>query len=443
MSVERQVRYAKSGGQQIAFEIIGGGPIDIVVAFDAGTNLDVIREEPRIDQFLQRLGRFGRVIHLDPRGCGLSDPLERIPTLEEWVDDVRVVLKTVGARRAALMGQGNAAQLLMLFAATHPNQTQALVTINGYARSRRAPDYPWGFPPEAETWLWEFIEREWGTGATMGMVNPSFAATPQGRDWCARLERGSGTPGQALRRQKFVFDIDVRDVLATVRVPTLVIQSEGVLVPPGHAEFLVGEIAGAELMSIPDVNHFPAGNADSAAQLVDGIEWFLTGAESRPAASRSLMSVAFTDIVDSTTLAAEIGDKRWRGLLEVHESVARREVEASHGRLVKFTGDGLMATFDGPARATHCMKALRDALAPLGLPIRAGVHTGEVEVIGDDIGGLAVHIAARISALAGVGEILVSSTVRDLVAGSGLEFDDLGERDLKGVPGSWRVLAVR
>jgi class 3 adenylate cyclase len=442
MSADRDVRYADSGGLQIAYEVIGDGPIDIVVAWDHGAHLDVLHEFPAFQRFMDRLAEFGRLIHVDPRGVGLSDPIESVPPLEDWVEDVRAVLRAVGSERAAFFGGGQAAQWFMLFAAMYPNETSALATLNGYARLRQAPDYPAGVPDDFVARTTRLYGELWGTGGLLGLISPTTYSLPKGRDLMARLERSSATPGRAAWRQEIASEIDVRDVLPVISAPTLVLQVRGDrYVRPGHAQYLAEHIPGARLIEVDGTDHMPA--PDTVEAIADAVEEFLTGHKPRAVSQRALMSVAFTDIVDSTKRAAELGDKQWRKLLEMHDSLATSEVESVGGRLVKFTGDGLMATFDGPARAVQCIRALGERLDEYGLPIRAGVHTGEVEVIGDDIGGIAVHIAARISALAGTGEIFTSSTVRDLVAGSGLEFDDRGEHELKGVPGTWRVLAAR
>ena len=441
--MERTVRYVDSGGLQIAYEVVGDGPLDVVMVFESGSNLDVIAENPRTERLMRRFASFGRLILLDMRGAGLSDPIEHQPTLEEWADDVRAVMAAVESDRAVLIGHGSAAQLCMLFAATHPDLTTALVTINGFARLRRADDYPWGLPPEAESTILAYMAENWGTGRVLGSFNPGMADGPRALDWLARLERSSNGPRRSVRRQEWVFNIDVRDVLTSIVAPTLVIQNQDDrYVRPGHASFLVNNIREARLFELPGADHSPT-VSEHSDDMVDAIEEFVTGVTPARSSGRSLMTVAFTDIVDSTRLAAELGDRRWRALLETHESLARREVEAARGQLIKFTGDGLLATFDGPARAVQSVRAIGESLQHLGIPIRAGVHTGEVEQIGDDIGGLAVHIAARISALAGSGEILTSSTVRDLTVGSGLTFDDRGEHELKGVPGKWRVLLAQ
>ena len=443
MTAEREVHYADSGGLQIAYEVIGDGPLDIVLAYDTGSNIDLIHERPEGDRFLRRFGEFGRLIHVDLRGAGLSDPTEDMPTLEDWADDVRAVLTAVGSDRAALVGNGIAAQLFMLFAAMHPNETAALVTVNGYARMRHADDYPCGQPAGYEAASMQLIASGWGTGSVLGFTSPGhFGQSPQVRAWYARLERASATPRHAAIRQRLALDIDVRDVLSTINAPTLVIHSrDNDYIRRGHAEYLVNHIAGAQYLELPSADHVPF--VADMDPLMDAIQEFLTGTTRRADTDRALKTVAFTDIVRSTQHAAELGDRRWRERLEQHESIARHEVDRARGKLVKFTGDGLLATFDGPARAVQCMQAMGEALDLVDLPIRAGVHTGEVELMGDDIGGIAVHIAARISAMAVGGEILTSSTVRDLVAGSGLKFEDRGEHELKGVPGSWRVLAVK
>ena len=437
MAPARNIRYADSGGLQIAYEVTGSGPIDILVAFEWGANIDIMVENPGVHHLLNRFGEFGRVIHFDMRGVGLSDPVENLPPLEDWVDDIRAVMSAAGSERAALIGQGHAAQLCLLFAAMHPDQTAALVTLNGYARLRRAPDYPWGYPPNGEGALIAIIESQWGTGVPLGSISPDLSK--HNLEWWAKLERAAGSPRRAARKQRLVFEVDVRDVLPAISAPTLVIHSAAnEFVSMGHARLLADSISDARLLELPGRDHAP-GHTDL---LTETIEEFLIGTRHAPASDRALMTVAFTDIVESTRMAAELGDRRWRSLLEVHDTVARREIEIARGRLVKSTGDGSMATFDGPARAVQCMRSIGQELEPLGLPIRAGVHTGEVELMGDDIGGIAVHVAARIAALADAGEVLTSSTVRDLVAGSGLTFEDRGEHALKGVPEPWRVFAA-
>ena len=443
MAPERTVHYADSGGLQIAYRTGGDGPLHIVMAFEWAANLDWARDDVRMDRFLRRFSEYGRLTVFDMRGVGLSDPVESLPPLEDWVDDVQAVMSAVGSERAALVGHGHAAQLCMLFAAMHPDRTAALITINGYARLRRAPDYPWGYPPEAAEAFINSITEGWGTGVPLSVLNPGFVDGGLGVEQLARLERAAGSPHRAALKQRLVFDIDVRDVLPAIAAPTLVIHTkENWFARLGHAQYLVDHIAGARYLELPGGDHSPWAT-ENADELADAMEEFLTGTKGAPETDRSLMTVAFTDIVVSTEMAADLGDRRWRSLLEIHESVSRGEIESARGRLVKLTGDGLMATFDGPARAVQCMRSIGDTLEPVGLRIRAGVHTGEVELIGDDIGGIAVHVAARIAALAGAGEVLTSSTVRDLTSGSGIVFEDRGERSLKGVPEPWRVFAAQ
>jgi pimeloyl-ACP methyl ester carboxylesterase len=362
MSQARAVRYADSGGRQIAYEVIGGGPIDIVTAFEHGSNLDLIHEHPRLDAFLRGIGGFGRLIHMDPRGVGLSDAVEQIPPLEDWVEDVTAVMAAAGSERAAMLGHGYSAQMFMMFAAMHPDLTSALVTINGYARLRQAPDYPGGLPEGVARTLLTGMRDHWGTGGVLGSFNPGMAEASQ--EWIARLERGSATPRRAVLRQQIAMEIDVRDVLPTIAVPALVIQSaDDGYIRADHGRYLAEHIDGATYHELPGADHSPFAST-AAQELVELIGSFLTGT-SRPITSdRVLKTVAFTDIVGSTETAAHLGDRRWRSTLETYEEVARREIEGSGGRLVKSTGDGSMATFDGPARAR------RPAARPSGGPSR-------------------------------------------------------------------------
>ncbi|KAA1418544.1 adenylate/guanylate cyclase domain-containing protein [Nocardioides humilatus] len=442
MSTARDVRYADSGGLQVAYEVIGNGPLDIVIVTDLASNVDVLHDHVFILHFIEQMCEIGRVIYLDPRGVGLSDPLDRLPPLEEWVDDIRVVLDDLGVEQAAVVGHGYGAQLGLLFAAVHPGRTKAVVSINGYARLRAAPDYPAGLTPDLEAWVVRQVETLWGSGQVLAWANTEPSGAPVGTpELWARVERASATPRRAARRQALSFDIDIRSVLPTIAVPTLVVQSVADrYIRREHADHLVSNIPGARLVELPG-GHAPmmTGVVD---ELADAIAGFLAGASYRRVTDRALMTVAFTDIVDSTRRAAEAGDRSWRSLLELHDAITRHEVEVARGRVVKFTGDGVMASFDGPARAVECVRTIGERLESAGLSIRAGVHTGEVEIRDGDIGGIAVHIASRISALAAAGETLTSSTVRDLVAGSGLVFADRGEHVLKGVPDAWHLYVV-
>lgn len=438
MSSVPPVRYADNNGVQIAYQVFGDGPIDVLTVYEWGSNIDMLWEHPMAQVFLRHVAEFARVIHLDLRGAGLSDRVDSLPPLEEWAEDVRVVMDAVGSTRAAVVGHGHAAQLCMLFAAMHPELTSSLVVMNGFARLSRAADYPWGMPANVQERVLATMRERWGNGESLAALNPDVDAASGGRDFLARMERAACSPAKAVIKQGLIFEVDVRDVLSSIRVPTLVIDTPNVWVPDGHAHYLVGHIAGAKQVTLPANGYSPTWSVDERS-VAEVVEEFLTGERSSPRTDRSLATVVFTDIVGSTESATELGDRRWRSLLELHESIAEREVARAEGRLVKFTGDGMLATFDGPARAVRCLQSLGETLEPLGLPIRGGVHTGEVELIGDDIGGIAVHVAARIMALAGAGEVYTSSTVRDLTVGSGLIFKDRGEHALKGVTEPLRV----
>lgn len=443
MSADRDVRYADSGGLQIAYEVIGDGPRDIVIAFDWASNIDLIRVNPRWSRVFERFAEIGRTILFDMRGVGLSDPVDRLPSPEVWADDVLAVMNAAGSSQAALIGFGQAAQLALMFAATNPRQTTGVVSVNGFACLRQDAGYPFGFSPEAEQKAIRLVSERWGSGRVLSYSSPGLAQDADGAAWVAVAERAAGSPRRAALKQARAFDIDVRGVLSAITVPTLVIHSESNrYVTVDHARYLVDHIAGSQYLEVSGAEHIINFASEDGSVLADAVEEFLTGYRRPAALDRALRTVVFTDIVGSTELASSIGDHKWRSLLEAHELLARRTIEVARGQLIKFTGDGVMATFDGPARAVNCVRAMNADLQAVGLPIRAGIHTGEVELIGDDIGGIAVHIAARISAMAGPGEILTSSTVRDLVAGSGLEFVDRGEHELKGVPGTWRVLAA-
>jgi class 3 adenylate cyclase len=439
------IKYATSGDLQLAYQVLGDGPVDVVVAFDWASNIELMWENPQTERFLRRFAGYGRLIFFDMRGVGLSDPVQDLPPLEEWMDDVRTVMDAVGSDRAALVGHGHAGQLCLLVAASHPNRVQALVTVNSFARLARAPGYRAGMPQGAQQTQIEAIQATWGTADPLHLrvLAPDLSSDEFARAWWARVERAAGSPRRAVRRQQLAFELDVRDVLGAIAVPTLVVQSAGnrfVILDQGR--YLAEHIPGAQYLELASGGHWPW-TAPDADRFLGELEEFLTGAPQVTGRDRVLATVAFTDIVDSTAMAASMGDRRWREVLEVHDSVARREVATAHGRTVKSTGDGLLATFDGPGRAIRCVGAIQRGVATLGLHLRAGLHTGEIELRGDDVGGIAVTIAARLTSLAGADEVVVSSTVKDLVAGSGIRFQDRGLRTLKGVPDEWHVFAVQ
>jgi pimeloyl-ACP methyl ester carboxylesterase len=436
------VRYAKSGDVHIAYQVIGSGAIDLVLIPGLFSNIDHHWEEPGCARFLRRLASFTRLIVVDPRGTGLSDRAQQYPPMEDQVDDILSVLDAVGSRLAAFLVFSQAGPIAMLFAATHPERTRALVLYATYAMNGLTEDYPWGRSTE---WLDNFdrlIEREWGTGFFLPQIAPSRVDDSSFRSWWARMERASCGPGNAHTYFRVYAQTDVRSILPSIQVPTLVLQRDAdIFRDPGHSKYLASHIPSARYVELSGVDHLPyVGDADA---IVEEVQEFLTGVRPLPDHDRVLASVLFTDIVASTDKASAIGDRAWKELLERHDGLIRRELGAFRGREIHTTGDGFLATFDGPARAIRCARSIVDAVHGIGLQVRAGIHTGEIELMGDQVGGIAVHIGARVAALADADQVLVSGTVKDLVAGSGIEFEDRGSHTLKGVPGQWRVFAVR
>ncbi len=439
-----ETRYARSGEYSIAYQVVGDGEFDLVYVPGLASHLELFWEEPAYSRFLHRLASFSRLILMDRLGTGLSDrlPPNQASTYEQRMDDIRAVMDAVGSERAALLGWSEGAPLCAMFAATYPQRTAALVMYGGMPRFLEDRDYPWGMPPELmDEWI-ERVPEAWGQDEELlRLWAPGVADEPGPRRWFARFSRLAASPGAAGALFRMTRDLDVRDILPAIRVPTLIIHRTGdTLIRVEHSRYMADRIPGARLVELPGEDHlWWFGDQDA---IVDEVEEFLTGARSAPEPDRMLATVLFTDIVGSTERAAELGDKHWRELLERHSAIIRRELERHRGREVKTTGDGFLATFDGPARGIRCASAIVDAVRPVGIEIRAGLHTGECEVMNGDVGGIAVHTGARVSSEAGPGEVLVSSTVKDLVAGSGIEFEDRGVRELKGVPGEWRLFAV-
>jgi class 3 adenylate cyclase len=399
---------------------------------------------PPLAQFFERLASFSRLIVFDKRGSGLSDPVSGAPTLEQRIDDVRAVMDAAGSERAVLFGVSEGGPMSVLFAATHPERASSLVLYGAMGRTTEAPDYPWAAPAEAlRESVAEFIAPYWGVDAEamVELFAPSFASEPEAVDFTARMERSAASPAMVQQLFDMFLDIDVRAVLPTIHVPTLVVHRHGDRVVNRRAgEELASRIPGARYVELPGIDHLPwAGDLES---VIGEIEEFLTGARSTPEPDRVLATVMFTDIVGSTERASALGDARWRALLAAHQTAVRGELQRFRGREVKTLGDGYLATFDGPARAIRCGQAIAEAARAAGLEVRIGLHSGEVEVMDEDVGGIAVHIAARVGALAGAGEVLVSSTVKDLVAGSGIAFVDRGTRELKGISDEWRLFAA-
>jgi pimeloyl-ACP methyl ester carboxylesterase len=439
-----EIRYAKSGGVNVAYRVEGGGPVDAV--FNGGwvTHLDVWQEDPGIARFAAGLARFTRLVEFDKRGTGLSDrvPEDRLPTMEERMDDIRAVMDAAGLERASIIGFSEGGALAMLFAATYPERTNSLVLWGTYASMIRRPGYEWGLTQEdLDVAAAAYLER-WGTGVGLGRFAPSRAHDPATRRWWGRFQRMAASPAAAVALLRMNSQIDIRGALSAISAPTLILhRRDDVIAPFGHAEYLAEHIRGARLVAFEGSDHWPwiGGDLD---QIIAEIEEFLTGARGAPDPERALATVLFTDIAGSTERAVAVGDDRWRELLQRHDAMVRAELTRHRGHEVKTVGDGFLATFDGPARAIRCACAILQNARTLGLEVRAGIHTGECELIGEDIGGIGVHIGARVAGLAEPSEVLVSRTVTDLVAGSGIEFQARGEQQLKGIPGEWALFSV-
>jgi class 3 adenylate cyclase len=436
-------RYARSGDLHIAYQVVGDGPIDLVYVPTWISQIEHMWEEPGVARYFNRLASFSRLIMFDRRGTGLSDPVVAAPTLEEQMDDVVAVMDAVGSDRAAVFAQLEGGAMATLFAATHPERATALVLYEAMPRMSSAPDYAW--PPSREE-RHAFIANggldNWGDGSRIIGLAPTSSQNPRLRQWFARLERLAASPGTARKLMLMNAEIDVRAVLPTIKVPTLVVhRADDKFIDIRHSRYLAEHIPDARYVELSGDEALTFGGG--AGSLLDEIEEFLTGERHPTDAERILATVMFSDIVDSTQRAAEMGDRRWRDLLAAIEAAVDRELARFRGRAVKSMGDGFLATFDGPARGIRCATAIRDvARSQFGIEVRSGLHTGEIELIGDDVGGIAVHIGARVGAAAGPGEVLVSGTVKDLVVGSGLSFEERGEKELRGVPGSWRLWAV-
>ena len=435
-------RYVKSGDFNIAYQTVGDGDIDLVYVSGWVSHLEVDWEDRHSGRFLRRLGSFSRLIRFDKRGTGLSDRVDaqHLPTLEERIDDVRAVMDAVGSERAALFGLSEGGPMSILFSASHPDRVSGLI-LCGTAATVGADDTEMGVSRQKLEGMIRLCEEKWGGPVMAEVFSPSMAADTEYLEWYAKRLRMSASPGAAVGYIRMNFEIDVRHVLPAVRVPTLVIHRTGDrIVPLVAGRYLATHIPGARLVELPGDDHVPwVGDTEP---VLGEIEEFLTGVRQGGDDDRVLATVLFTDIVSSTERAGQLGDRGWTDVLDRHDEMARRHVERFRGRLVKFTGDGVLATFDGPARAVRCAAALRDVAGELGVDVRAGLHTGEVEMRGDDIGGIAVHIAQRICSAAGSREILTSSTVKDLVVGSGLTFADRGVQQLRGVADQWRAFAV-
>ena len=430
-----ETRYAKSGELHVAYQVFGEGPIDLVYAPGFVSHAEIYWEDPTITRWLEGLARFCRVVMFDKRGTGLSDRVAEMPTMDERMEDVRMVMDAAGIERAAVTGISEGGPLAMMFAASHPERCHSLVLYGTFAKFSS-----WIATDEDFDHLIDYIDNQWGSGLSMPLFAPSRAQDAAFQHWWGRFERLSASPSAAIKLMRMNREIDVSHILPAIQVPTLVIHREGdTLIDVDGGRYLADHIPNARYEEIPGVDHVPM-SGDNMDHLLELYEEFLTG--SKTAAidfDRVLSTVLFTDIVGSTENAEAMGDVRWRDLLDAHDAAVRDELRRHRGTEVKALGDGFLATFDGPARAIRCAVAIAKAVKPLGIEVRTGLHTGEVELSEQDVRGIAVHIASRVAGLAQPGETLVSRTVKDLVAGSGIAFEDMGAHDLKGVPESWQL----
>lgn len=433
-----ETRYAKSRDVHIAYQVFGDGPVNLVLAPPFVSNIENYWDEPDFSRWLLRLASYARIVMLDKRGTGMSDRVTELPGLDERMDDIRAVLDAAGMDQAALLGISEGGPLTALFAATYPDRCRALVLYGTFARFAS-----WLPTPEALAAYLDYIDQAWGSGGSLPMFAPSRQHDPAFQRWWGRFERLGASPAAAIALMRMNSQIDISGILATIRVPTLVIhRTDDVTIDVEGGRYLAEHIPGARYVELPGTDHIPFVD-HNAMEIADLIGEFLTGSRTPVVADTVLATVLFTDIVGSTEKAVSLGDRRWRDLLDNHHAIIRRNLQRFRGREIDAAGDGFLATFDGPARGVRCACAIADDIRSLGIDVRAGLHTGECEIMDDKVGGIAVHIGARVAGLAGPGEVLVSSTVKDLVAGTGLRFGDRGSQSLKGVPHRWRIFAAQ
>lgn len=435
--------YARGKEGSVAYQLVGKQAVDLILIPSWLNNIDVMWEEPSLAHFLRQLTSFSRLICFDKRGAGVSDTvsLAEMPTLEQWSDDVVTVMRQADSDKAALLGLGAGGQMAMLFAATYPERISALILVNSSARRLRDEDYPWGFPKERLSLRLDNIQELWGNGGNLDFIAPSVAQDLEFRRRYARFERLAMGPRAARAILASGWETDLRPILSAIQVPTLVLHRQGdQFISVEHGRYLAEQITNAKFVELPGEDHlFYVGETEP---IVAEVRQFLTGMRTVPEIDRVLATIMFTDIVDSTQHAAKIGDRAWRELIAVHNDIIRSQLAQQRGTEIKFMGDGFIATFDGPARAIHCANAIVQKIHTLGIDVRIGLHTAEVQFSHNDITGIGVHIGARVINKAGAGEIVVSSTVKDLVAGSGIRFAEYGEHSFKGVPGRWRLYKV-
>lgn len=438
-----QTRYARAGEMYIAYQVVGEGPIDLVYTGGFVTHVDLCWDFPEIERFLHRLASFSRLILFDRRGTGLSDrmPAGQLPSLVDWAEDLSIVLDAAESKRAAIYAERDAGAAAMVFAARHPERVSSLILSNTTARHSRAPDYPCGQPPEFAEQMYHTILEHWGTERMSAVAVPSRAGDENFARMSARYQRAAATPRVAAESLRYSSTVDVRDILGEIECPTLVMhRSRYPFLNPGHAAYLQQNIAGAQSVGVEGADAFYA--YDRADEALGHIEEFLTGSREQTYAEQVLLTVLMLDISGSTEMAARIGDSAWRDLLQRFHSEVQRQLKRFHGHEVDASGDGVFATFNSPARALRCAAALVEEIKGLGLTVRAGIHAGECELAGQAVRGLTVHIGARVLAEADPGEVWVSRTIKDLLAGSSFEFKDEGSYDLKGVPGQWRLFSL-
>jgi class 3 adenylate cyclase/esterase/lipase len=441
--VAPETRYAKLGGAHVAYQVVGEGELDLLFVAEWLNHIDEQWEQPRLAGFLEGLARFARLILFNPRGMGASDPLPagEAPTAEQWMEDAVAALDAAVSERAAVLGTGTGGTVALLLAATYPARVFSLAVVNTAARTEWAEDYPIGTPQAYLTKAREAMAAGYPSAAVLPMWAPELVGDERFERWLVRYQRISASPGMALAVQQMIFGLDVRAVLPAIHVPTLVLhRAETMHVSTAMGRYIAEHVPGAIYRELPGAGQ--AYWAGDPQEIVAEAQEFFTGVRDVVRVDRVLATILFTDIVGSTERAAQLGDRRWKELLDEHHRIVRRELERHRGREIDIAGDGFLMTFDGPARAIRCALAIRDALRSVEIEIRAGLHTGEVELRGDDIAGIAVHTGARVAAQAGAGEILVSRTVVDLVAGSGVAFENRGVHELKGVPGEWALFSV-